>query len=279
MFFLPFIFVSTALCMQMEDASNTYLCKFERWCQPDSEHSNSDCMDYSNVTQCSQWTVHSFVYLSSKLEIIQLRDIAMMETYSFAISQPSAMYIPPMFYPTRNTVMLIYYFLSTEISAVYLADALDASFSSLYSVKVDRMSNIVTIHKLSARGGLYAVVIPRVPTTVYFAFYDSVMPPDLPSLPDSWAQRVGKLFYSSSLSLYWAPYVLILALLLCCSIDVIRKSDTTLTISPDAKLVIRQLIPHKRVCQVNNSAYYQLMEPLPLISNQTPDLIEPSNTV
>ena len=35
-------------------------------------------------------------------------------------------------------------------------------------------------------------------TTVYFAFYDSVMPPDLPSLPDSWAQRVGKLFYSSS---------------------------------------------------------------------------------
>ena len=64
--------------------------------------------------------------------------------------------------------------------------------------RVDRMSNIVTIHKLSARGGLYAVVIPRVPTTVYFAFYDSVMPPDLPSLPDSWAQRVGKLFYSSS---------------------------------------------------------------------------------
>ena len=155
MFFLPFIFVSTALCMQMDDASNTYLCKFERWCQPDSEHSNSDCMDYSNgtgvvegcdllVTQCSQWTVHSFVYLSSKLEIIQLKDIAMMETYSFAISQPSAMYIPPMFYPTRNTVMLLYYFLSTEISAVYLVDALDASFSSLYSIKL-YFSSVFTV--------------------------------------------------------------------------------------------------------------------------------------
>ena len=50
MLFLPLIFVSVALCMQAEDSSDTYLCKFERWCQPDSEHSNSDCMDYSNGT-------------------------------------------------------------------------------------------------------------------------------------------------------------------------------------------------------------------------------------
>ena len=60
------------------------------------------------------------------------------------------------------------------------------------------MSNIVTIHKLSARGGLYAIVIPRVPTTVNFAFYDSMIPPDLPSVSDSWIQRVVKLLYSSS---------------------------------------------------------------------------------
>ena len=153
-------------------------------------------------------------------------------------------------------------------------------------------SFFIEISSLPALGVLYMVLIPRVPTKVTIGLYGSVVPLDFPEVTNNWFKHLLDLFYSStcrgwvgasSLDTFcWLLYILVFILFIYCCKDIVKKSDTVLSLSTDVVFLIEKLKLHPRTPRFKQGGDHrrytsmhldeEWMEPLSLIECQSPEV-------
>ena len=255
------------------------------------------------VPKCSHWNVESFNFYSSQLEVVYLDDFTLSEDRDIDISTFTAIYLPQLYYPTRSMVEWCYLYSSKDIYSIFFTDAVNSSFTALYHVRcvfylwpfMDRpftSSFFIEISSLPALGVLYMVLIPRVPTKVTIGLYGSVVPLDFPEVTNNWFKHLLDLFYSStcrgwvgasSLDTFcWLLYILVFILFIYCCKDIVKKSDTVLSLSTDVVFLIEKLKLHPRTPRFKQGGDHrrytsmhldeEWMEPLSLIECQSPEV-------
>lgn len=257
-------------------------CKLERKCQPYLEQRDQMCKNYTIVPKCSHWNVESFNFYSSQLEVVYLDDFTLSEDRDIDISTFTAIYLPQLYYPTRSMVEWCYLYSSKDIYSIFFTDAVNSSFTALYHVKPFTSSFFIEISSLPALGVLYMVLIPRVPTKVTIGLYGSVVPLDFPEVTNNWFKHLLDLFYSSTYTFCWLLYILVFILFIYCCKDIVKKSDTVLSLSTDVVFLIEKLKLHPRTPRFKQGGDHrrytsmhldeEWMEPLSLIECQSPEV-------
>lgn len=91
-------------------------------------------LSLSVVPKCSHWIVDNFIFFSSQMEVIYLEDFVLSEDKEIDINYSTAIYIPPLFFPTRSVVVGCYLHSIPDIYSIFFTDAINSSFTSLYHV-------------------------------------------------------------------------------------------------------------------------------------------------